>query len=93
MNAVKTVERVFPIMNRAGLHARAAALLVQCVSKFAAHVTISRDGEEVNGKSIMGVMMLAAVSGSEITARFEGPDAAAAADALQKLVERRFDEE
>lgn len=88
-----TIERVFAITNRAGLHARAAALLVQCVSKFQARVTITKDGETVNGKSIMGVMMLAAVSGSEITASFEGPDAEAAAAALASLVERRFDEE
>jgi phosphocarrier protein len=87
------IERVFAITNKAGLHARAAALLVQCVSKYQAQVTITKDGEEVNGKSIMGVMMLAAVSGSEISARFEGPDAEAAAAALADLVGRRFDEE
>jgi len=86
------IERVFAITNQAGLHARAAALLVQCVSRYRARVTIAKDGEEVNGKSIMGVMMLAAVSGSEITARFEGPDASAAATALAELVARRFDE-
>ncbi|MBL4889372.1 MAG: HPr family phosphocarrier protein, partial [Candidatus Lindowbacteria bacterium] len=65
----------FEILNRAGLHARAAAVLVQCASAYSSHVTISKDGESVNGKSIMGVMMLAATQGSTITIEIEGDDA------------------
>lgn len=81
------------IENKLGMHARAAALFVQCASKFAAQVTVSKDGETVNGKSIMGVMMLAATKGSRILVRVAGADAAAALAALSDLVGRRFDEE
>lgn len=81
------------ITNRAGLHARAAALIVQCSARFAAQILIEKDGETVNGKSIMGVMMLAAVQGSTITVRAAGPDAESAIAAIADLVERKFDEE
>jgi phosphocarrier protein len=87
------VERTIPIVNKLGLHARAAAKLVTLASKFEADVRIRKDGREVSGKSIMGVMMLAAAKGSEITLVAEGSDAAQALDELTRLVADRFGEE
>jgi phosphocarrier protein HPr len=78
------------IRNQLGLHARACALFVKTASKFKSEVIVSRDGLEVNGKSIMGVMMLAAEAGSSIVVRAEGPDADEAVAALQVLVDGRF---
>ncbi|MFA5940556.1 MAG: HPr family phosphocarrier protein [Sinimarinibacterium sp.] len=87
------MERTIPIVNKLGLHARAAAKLVTLASKFEADVRIRKDGREVSGKSIMGVMMLAAAKGSEITLVAEGSDAAQALDELTRLVADRFGEE
>ena len=67
--------QTFTIRNRLGLHARAAALLVKTANHFAAEMTIEKDGIEVNGKSIMGILMLAASKGSKITLKAEGKDA------------------
>ena len=78
------------IRNQLGLHARACALFVKEAAKFQAHVFVSRDDLEVNGKSIMGVMMLAAEEGSTIKVRAEGPDADQAIEALRKLVDGKF---
>ncbi|WP_017942721.1 MULTISPECIES: HPr family phosphocarrier protein [unclassified Thioalkalivibrio] len=86
-------QRVVPIVNRLGMHARAAAKFVSLASQYAADVTVSRNQQEVNGKSIMGVMMLAAAQGSEITIEAEGQDASEALDALTELVADRFGEE
>lgn len=80
------------IVNRLGLHARAATKLVQTASHYASEVTILRDGKEVNGKSIMGVMMLAAAQGAEIEIRVEGSDAEEALQALETLISDRFGE-
>jgi phosphocarrier protein HPr len=85
-------ERTVEILNRNGLHARPAAEVVKTAARFASHVTIVRDDVEVNGKSIMGVMMLAAECGASITIRTDGPDADAALDALAALVAGRFGE-
>jgi len=85
--------RVVRIPNRHGLHARPAAAFVKTAAQFACSVFVARDEIEVNGKSIMGMMMLAAEHGMEITIRATGDDAAAAVDALVALVERGFDEE
>jgi phosphocarrier protein HPr len=85
-------ERTVEILNRNGLHARPAAEVVKTAARFASHVTIVRDDVEVNGKSIMGVMMLAAECGASITIRADGPDADAALDALAALVAGRFGE-
>lgn len=85
-------ERTVTIVNKNGVHARPAAELVKTAGKFASNVTIVRDDLEVNGKSIMGVMMLAAECGSEITLRATGPDADAAVDALAQLVAAKFGE-
>lgn len=86
------VERTFTITNRAGLHARAAAMLVQAAGRFQSDVAITKDGETVNGKSIMGVMMLAALMGSEIQVVVDGVDADQAMATLADLIERKFDE-
>lgn len=85
--------REFPIVNEKGMHARAAAEFTRVAGRFQSGIFVSRDGLEVNGKSIMGVLMLAAHCGSSIVVRAEGPDADAALDALQTLVEARFGEE
>lgn len=80
------------IVNELGLHARPAAAFVKVAGRFRAEVTVGRDDMVVNGKSIMGVMTLAAEPGSELTIRAEGEDAQAAADALATLVAAGFHE-
>jgi phosphocarrier protein HPr len=81
------------IVNRLGMHARPAAHFVRLASRFAADIYVSRDAVEVNGKSIMGVMMLAAEEGAQIELRAEGEDAEQALAELVSLVERGFDED
>ena len=85
-------EREVQILNRNGLHARPAAEIVKTASKFQSDIVIVREDLEVNGKSIMGVMMLAAECGSTITLRASGPDAPDAVAAIVSLVERKFGE-
>ena len=85
-------ERNVQIVNKQGLHARPAAEMVKAASRFRSDITISRDDLEVNGKSIMGVMMLAAEYGATITLRATGPDADDALDSLATLVASRFGE-
>ena len=85
-------ERSVQIVNKHGLHARPAAEMVKAASKYKSDITISREDLEVNGKSIMGVMMLAAEYGATITLRANGPDAEDAIDALSVLVASRFGE-
>lgn len=87
------MERTVDIVNRLGLHARAAAKLVTLASKFACDVRVRKDAREVSGKSIMGVMMLAAAQGSQITLIAEGDDAEEALEELEGLVADRFGEE
>jgi phosphocarrier protein len=87
------IERQATIVNQEGLHARPAARIVRLASAFAAEITLSKDGMDVNGKSIMGVMMLAAECGSEITIRANGPDAEQAVQALAELVANGFGED
>ncbi len=81
------------IRNRLGLHARPAALLVQTASKFRSTIELEANGIKVNGKSIMGVMMLAAAHGSELTVIVTGEDATEALAALRALIDSKFDEE
>lgn len=81
------------VRNRLGLHARAAARLVQLASAFQCSIVVARDGREVNAKSIMGVMMLAASQGSELTLRTDGNDETEALDAIRQLIENRFGED
>jgi phosphocarrier protein HPr len=80
------------VQNRLGIHARPAAFLVQAASEFEAEITLEKDGLEVNGKSIMGVMMLAAECGSDVTIKAVGEDAREAVEALAALVRGRFGE-
>ncbi|HEU5174829.1 MAG TPA: HPr family phosphocarrier protein [Gemmatimonadaceae bacterium] len=86
------VERTVTIVNRQGLHARPAAEIVKIASRFNAEVTLIRDDLEVNGKSIMGVMMLAAEQGASLLLRADGPDAEQAVDALSTLIANKFGE-
>ena len=86
-------ERTVTIVNRYGLHARPAAEFVKLAGTFRAEIMVRKDEVEVNGKSIMGMMMLAAECGSAITIRALGSDAEAAVDALAGLVASRFGEE
>lgn len=86
------IRRRLRIENRAGLHARAAALLVQTASRYRSSIQIERNGERVNGKSIMGVMMLAASMGTEVDLLVDGPDEAAAVEAIEALVAGKFGE-
>jgi phosphocarrier protein HPr len=85
--------QTYTIKNRLGLHARAAALLVKTANKFASEVTIEKDGLEVNGKSIMGILMLAASKGTKITLKVEGRDSVQALQTLGRLIENKFGEE
>jgi phosphocarrier protein HPr len=87
------IERQATIVNQEGLHARPAARIVRLASAFASEITLSKDGMDVNAKSIMGVMMLAAECGSEVTIRANGPDAEQAVQALAELVANGFGED
>jgi len=87
------LERELTVSNRLGLHARATAKLVQLLSGFRANATLVAKGREVNAKSIMGVMLLAAGQGTPVTVRVDGEDETAALDAVADLFERRFDED
>ena len=87
------VEQETEIVNRLGLHARAAAKLVHTAGGFQSRVTVFKDGEEVDGKSILGILLLAAGQGSRVTIRCEGADEDAAMQAITHLISNRFDEE
>lgn len=87
------LERTLPVTNRLGLHARATAKLVQLLSGFRCSATLAARGREVNAKSIMGVMLLAAGQGADVVLRVDGEDEQAAADAVAALFARKFDEE
>ena len=93
MSAASTQERLVAIRNRNGLHARPAAEFVKLATRFRSEIAVRRDDLEVNGKSIMGMMMLAAEYGSAITIRATGDDAPAALDALAGLIAARFGED
>ena len=86
-------EREFDIQNRLGLHARAAAQLVRLANQFSSEIRLVKDGIEVNGKSIMGVLMLAAPKDTRIVVRASGPDAEEALAAIGALIARKFGEE
>ena len=86
-------EREFDILNRLGLHARAAAQLVRLANGFASEIRVAKDGMEVNGKSIMGVLMLAAPKDAKILIVAIGPDAEEAVAAIGELIARKFGEE
>jgi phosphocarrier protein HPr len=86
------VVKKLEITNKLGLHARAAALLVQTVNKFAAQVTFSKDGQVADGRSIMGVLTLAATQGSKVQVEASGEDAERVVKAIEKLFDSRFNE-
>jgi len=88
-----TAEKVFTIKNRLGLHARAASQFVQVATKYGSEVFVRKGEQEVNGKSIMGILILAASKGSEITVRTEGEDADQALNALGELIDSGFGED
>jgi phosphocarrier protein HPr len=87
------VEKDVPIINRLGLHARPAAMFVRIASRYRCEIWVSKEGEEVNGKSIMGLMMLAAGQGSKLHIRCDGPDANKALADLEELINARFNED
>ena len=86
------IRQAIEITNKLGMHARAAAKFVKTASEFGSHVEVERNGQRVNGKSIMGVMMLAASKGTEIILHVSGDDAEQCVDALQLLINNKFDE-
>ncbi|HEX8909431.1 MAG TPA: HPr family phosphocarrier protein [Anaeromyxobacteraceae bacterium] len=85
-------ERTFLIINSLGLHARAAAQLVQTANRYRSDVQVLKDGAQVNGKSIMGVLTLAAAKGTQIVVAVEGEDAQSAMEALALVIENGFGE-
>jgi phosphocarrier protein len=87
------IQRQITIKNRAGLHTRPAATLVKTAARFQSDFFIEKDGMEINGKSIIGVMTLAAEQGSTLNLRFDGEDEEGAAAAIMELFERGFDEQ
>lgn len=87
------ITKTFSVQNKLGIHARPAAQFVRTAGKFASEVTVEREGERVDGKSIMGLMMLAVGYGMEITVTVDGSDEADAMQAIESLVDRKFDED
>lgn len=87
------IEKEITIVNRLGMHARPAAMFVRIASRFRCEVWVGKEGEHINGKSIMGLMMLAAGQGSKLSIRCEGPDAAQAMQELEALIAAKFSED
>lgn len=87
------LEKEVTIVNRLGMHARPAAMFVRVASRFRSEVWVEKDGEQINGKSIMGLMMLAAGQGSKLLIRCEGPDADRAMQEIEELIAGKFNEE
>ena len=87
------VEKEVTIVNRLGMHARPAAMFVRIASRYRCEVWVAKEGEQINGKSIMGLMMLAAGQGSKLTIRCEGADADRAMQELEQLIATRFNED
>ena len=92
-DSAKKSSKEITIVNRLGLHARPAAMFVKSCNRFKSEIWVEKDGEQVSGKSIMGLMMLAAGHGSKLLITCEGPDAEEALREIEGLIERRFDEE
>ena len=87
-----TLEKTLVVQSKMGIHARPAAMIVRLTSKFKGEVYFEKDGEQVNGKSIMGLMMLAAGHASKIVVSVQGPEGAQLVEALEELFARKFDE-
>jgi len=91
--ASQKITREVTILNRLGLHARPSAMFVKVCNRHKCDIWVERDGEQVNGKSIMGLMMLAAGQGSKLRITCDGADAEAALQEIEELIQRRFDED
>lgn len=87
------IEKEITVINRLGLHARPAAMFVRIAGRYRSEIWVEKEGEQINGKSIMGLMMLAAGQGSKLLIRCEGPDADKAMEEIEDLINRRFDED
>jgi phosphocarrier protein len=87
------IEKEITIINRLGLHARPAAMFVRIASRHRSEVWVEKEGEQINGKSIMGLMMLAAGQGSKLTIRCEGADAEKVMEELEELIQQKFNED
>jgi phosphocarrier protein HPr len=87
------LKREMTVLNKLGIHARPAAMFVKTANKFDCDVLVEKDGDVINGKSIMGLMMLAAGPGSRILVTAQGADAAKALDEIEALIKRKFDED
>ena len=87
------IEKEITIINRLGLHARPAAMFVRIASRYRSEVWVEKEGEKINGKSIMGLMMLAAGQGSKLNIYCEGPDADRVMEELEQLVQQKFNED
>ena len=87
------LEKEITIINRLGLHARPAAMFVRIASRYRSEVWVEKEGEQINGKTIMGLMMLAAGQGSKLLIRCEGPDADKAMQEIEELINQRFHED
>ena len=92
-DGASAMTRDFLVSNKPGIHARPAALFVKIANRFTCDIFVEKDGEKVNGKSIMGLMMLAAGPGSRLTIHALGQDASQALAELETLIKRKFDEE
>ena len=92
-DAGSTLTKDFLVANKLGIHARPAAMFVKTANRFTSNIFVEKDGEKVNGKSIMGLMMLAAGPGSKLTVSAQGQDASQALAELEILIKRKFDEE
>ena len=92
-DASEKAEKEIMIIHRLGLHARPAAMFVRVASRHRCEIWVAKEGDEINGKSIMGLMMLAAGQGSKLRVRAEGPDAAQALLEIEQLIQSRFNEE
>ena len=93
MANMNRVTKELTVINKLGIHARPAALFVKVASKFQSEITVEKDGEQINGKSIMGLMMLAAGQGSKLLVRCEGTDAEKAMQEIEDLILRKFNED
>jgi phosphocarrier protein HPr len=92
-SAGQKIEKEITIINRLGLHARPAAMFVRIASRYRSEVWVEKEGEQINGKSIMGLMMLAAGQGSKLTIRCEGADADKVMEELEELIRQKFNED
>lgn len=91
--AAPTLSKELTILNKLGIHARPAALFVKTANRFACDIYVEKGGEKVNGKSIMGLLMLTAGPGTKVTIHAQGPDAPAALGELETLIQQKFYEE